>query len=205
MPSVSTPAEPLRVVVLVSGSGTNLQALLDAQSDSDPTDPMGYAVVAVGAHRAGTRGEERAAAHVHRDEVGDLLHFASREEWDRALLDQVRAHTPDLVVLAGFMKLIGPDLLREFPTVNSHPALLPSFPGAHGVRDALAHGVAVTGCTIFWVDEGVDTGTIIDQRAVRVEAGDTEETLHERIKVEERVMFVETVRALAADRTSWLT
>lgn len=198
-------AGPLRVVVLVSGSGTNLQALLDAQSNADPADPSGYAVVAVGADRPGTGGEERAIARGIPTFTVRLGDFPSREEWDRALLENVSAHTPHLVVLAGFMKLIGPDLLRAHPTVNSHPALLPSFPGAHGVRDALAHGVKVTGCTIFWVDEGVDTGAIIDQRAVRVEDGDTEETLHERIKVEERVMFVETVRGLAADRTSWLT
>ena len=202
---MSTPAQPLRVVVLVSGSGTNLQALLDAQVSADLPDPSGYAVVAVGADRPGTGAEDRARARGIPTFTVRLSDFPSREEWDRALLENVSAHTPDLVVLAGFMKLIGPDLIREHPTVNSHPALLPSFPGAHGVRDALAHGVKVTGCTIFWVDDGVDTGAIIAQRAVRVVEGDTEEILHERIKVEERLMFVETVRALAADRRSWLT
>lgn len=203
--STATPAEPLRVVVLVSGTGTNLQALLDAQGASDPTGQKGYAVVAVGADRPGTGGQERAAARGIPTFTVRLADYPTREEWDRALLENVSAHTPDLVVLAGFMKLIGPEFLRTHPTINSHPALLPSFPGAHGVRDALAHGVKVTGCTIFWVDNGVDTGAIIDQRAVRVAAGDTEETLHERIKVEERVMFVETVRGLAADRAAWLT
>jgi phosphoribosylglycinamide formyltransferase-1 len=100
------------------------------------------------------------------------------------------------------MKVLGPAVLGAHRVVNTHPALLPSFPGAHGVRDAMAHGVKVTGCTCHWVDAGVDTGPIIDQRAVRVEAGDTVETLHERIKVVEREMLVEVVRALAADR-SW--
>ena len=192
---MSDTSAPLRVVVLVSGSGTTLQALLDAGTPSE----TGYAVVAVGADRPGTGGQERARARglpTFVVRVGDL---PSREDWDLALTEEVAAHAPDLVVSAGFMKVLGPRFLERHRTINTHPALLPSFPGTHGVRDALAHGVAVTGCTCHWVDAGVDTGPIIDQRAVRVEAGDTEETLHERIKVAERAMLVEVVRSLAAE------
>ena len=195
-------AAPLRVLVLVSGTGTNLQALLAAQA-GQPDDPSGYAVVAVGADRPDTGGEQRARARGIPTFTVRLADHASRAEWDRALLAEVSSHTPDLVVLAGFMKLVGTEFLARHRTINSHPALLPSFPGAHGVRDALAHGVRVSGCTLFWVDDGVDTGAIIDQRAVVVESGDTEESLHERIKVVERAMLVEAVRALAADRASW--
>lgn len=194
--TAGSPRSPLRVVVLVSGSGTTLQALLDAGSPSE----SGFAVVAVGADRPRTGGEERARARgiptfVLR--VGDL---PTREEWDRTLTEEVAAHTPDLVVSAGFMKVLGPRFLERHETINTHPALLPSFPGTHGVRDALAHGVVITGCTCHWVDAGVDTGPIIDQRAVRVEPGDTEATLHERIKVVEREMLVAVVRRLAAER-----
>ena len=122
--------------------------------------------------------------------------------WDEALARLISDAVPDLVVSAGFMKVLGPTVLARHRVINTHPALLPSFPGAHGVRDAMAHGVRVTGCTCHWVDAGVDTGAIIDQRAVRVEDDDTVETLHERIKVLERDMLVEVVRSLAADR-SW--
>ena len=192
--------DPLRVVVLVSGSGTNLQALLDA----GPPEHTGYAVVAVGADRPETGGEARARARGIPTFVVRLSDFPSRPEWDRALTDEVAAHTPDLVVSAGFMKVLGERFLAANRVINTHPALLPSFPGRHGVRDALAHGVKVTGCTCHWVDAGVDTGPILDQRAVLVLAGDTQESLHERIKVVEREMLVQAVGRLAADRGSWL-
>jgi phosphoribosylglycinamide formyltransferase-1 len=192
----STPPRPLRVVVLVSGSGTTLQALLDA----GPPERTGYAVVAVGADRPGTGGESRARDRGVPTFVVRVADHPTRAEWDARLTQEVAAHTPDLVVSAGFMKVLGTRFLERFPTINTHPALLPSFPGTHGVRDALAHGVKVTGCTCHWVDGGVDTGPIIDQRAVPVEPGDTEESLHERIKVAERVMLVDVVRALAGDR-----
>lgn len=191
--------EPLRLVVLVSGSGTNLQALLDA----GPPEQTGYAVVAVGADRTGTGGLERATARGIPTFVVAVGDHPSRQEWDETLTEQVRAHTPDLVVSAGFMKVLGRSFLAAHRVINTHPALLPSFPGTHGVRDALAHGVKVTGCTCHWVDAGVDTGPVIDQRAVRVEEADTEASLHERIKVEERAMLVDVIRALAADRR-WL-
>lgn len=198
--SAESSAIPLRVVVLVSGSGTNLQALLDA----GPPEQIGYAVVAVGADRPSTGGQERARARGIPTFVVRTADFPTRPEWDRALTEEVAAHTPDLVVSAGFMKVLGAHFLAAHRVINTHPALLPSFPGTHGVRDALAAGVKVSGCTCHWVDAGVDTGPIVDQRAVLVQAGDTEETLHERIKVAERVMLVEALVRLAADRTAWL-
>lgn len=186
----------LRLLVLVSGSGTLLQALLDAEASGE----LAAEVVAVGSDRAGIEGLARAERAGIPSFVVRVPDFASRADWDAALAQACAGYEPDLVVSAGFMKLCGPAFLERFAGrfVNTHPALLPSFPGAHGVRDALAHGVKVTGCTIFEVDAGVDTGRIIDQVAVRVEPGDTEESLHERIKVAERRLLVDTVNALAA-------
>lgn len=186
---------PLRLAVLVSGSGTNLQAVLDA--GDAPLE-----VVVVGADRDGTRGVERAQEHGIPTFVCRVPDHDTRGDWDAALARLVAAHEPDLVVSAGFMKVLGPAFLDAFRVVNTHPALLPSFPGAHGVRDALAHGVKVTGCTCHWVDAGVDTGSIIDQRAVRVEDGDDAASLHERIKEQERGMLVDVLTRLAQDR-SW--
>ena len=189
---------PLRLVVLVSGSGSNLQALIDAAAE--PGAP--FRVVAVGADRDGTLGLERAVGNGIPTFVCRVPDYTTRADWDEALARLISDAVPDLVVSAGFMKVLGPTVLARHRVINTHPALLPSFPGAHGVRDAMAHGVRVTGCTCHWVDAGVDTGAIIDQRAVRVEDDDTVESLHERIKVLERDMLVEVVRALAADR-SW--
>lgn len=189
--------EPLRLVVLVSGSGSNLQALIDAAAD--PGAP--FRVVAVGADRDGTLGLERAVGNGIPTFVCRVPDYTTRADWDDALARLISDAAPDLVVSAGFMKVLGPTVLARHRVINTHPALLPSFPGAHGVRDAMAHGVRVTGCTCHWVDAGVDTGAIIDQRAVRVEDDDTVESLHERIKVLERDMLVEVVRALAQHRT----
>jgi phosphoribosylglycinamide formyltransferase-1 len=188
------PAARLRVVVLVSGSGTNLQALIDAASDPG----FGVDIVAVGADRGRIEGLARAERHGIPTFIVRAPEFPTRADWDHALAAAITAHAPDLVVSAGFMKILGPAVLGAHRVLNTHPALLPSFPGAHGVRDALAHGVKVTGCTCHWVDAGVDTGPIIDQRAVRVQDGDTEESLHERIKVQERAMLVEVLARLAA-------
>lgn len=190
---------PARLVVLVSGGGTNLQALLDAC-----TDPAyGAEVVAVGADRTGIAGLDRATAagvetFVHR--VGD---FASREDWDAELARSVASYGPDVVVLAGFMKLVGAAFLAAHGgrVVNTHPALSPSFPGMSGPADALAYGVKVTGATLFVVDAGVDTGVIVAQTVVPVEDDDTVETLHERIKVAERSMLVDAVGRMA--REGW--
>ena len=186
-----------RLVVLVSGSGTNLQALLDACADP----AYGATVVAVGADRDGIEGlarAERVGVPTFVARVGD---FGSREEWDAAVAEQVAAYEPDLVVLAGFMKLVGSAFLAAFGgrTVNTHPALSPSFPGMHGPRDALEYGVKVTGCTLFVVDEGVDTGVILAQSTVPVEDDDDVESLHERIKVAERGMLVDTVGRMARE------
>lgn len=188
---------PARLVVLVSGTGTNLQALLDA------CDEPGYgaSVVAVGADRSGTGGVERARSEgVPTFELA-VQAFSTREEWDAALTAKVSAFEPDLVVSAGFLKLVGASFLGRFGGrfVNTHNALLPSFPGIHGPRDALDHGVRITGATLFVVDEGVDTGAIVEQVAVRVEDGDDTETLTERIKAAERVMLVEQVGRLARE------
>ncbi|MEU2107401.1 phosphoribosylglycinamide formyltransferase [Streptomyces sp. NPDC019507] len=186
-----------RLVVLVSGSGTNFQALLDAISD----DPEGFGarIVAVGADRDGIAGLERARAAGIPTFVCKVGDHATREEWDRALTGATAAYEPDLVVSAGFMKIVGKDFLARFGGrfVNTHPALLPSFPGAHGVRDALAYGVKVTGCTVHFVDDGVDTGPIIAQGVVEVRNEDDEAALHERIKEVERQLLVEVVGRLA--------
>ncbi len=182
-----------RVVVLVSGSGTLLQALLDAD--------LPARVVAVGADRTGIAGLERAERAGVPTFTVRTRDYADRAEWDAALADAVAAHEPDLVVSAGFMKILGPAFLARFGgrVVNTHPALLPAFPGAHAVADALAHGVKVTGSTVHLVDGGVDTGPIIAQEAVEVAPGDDEAALHERIKVVERRLLVDVVAAMARD------
>jgi phosphoribosylglycinamide formyltransferase-1 len=185
-------AVPARVVVLVSGSGTLLQALLDA-----PDLPA--RVVAVGADRAGIEGLARAGRAGIPTFTVRVRDHPDRAAWDAALAKAVAEHRPDLVVSAGFMKILGPGFLAGIgaPMINTHPALLPSFPGTHGVADALAYGVKVTGATVHLVDEGMDTGPVLAQAAVPVEPGDTAETLHERIKIEERRLLVGTVAALA--------
>ncbi len=197
MPIPSSEAAPARLVVLVSGSGTNLQALLDATADPG----YGAEVVAVGADRDAIEGLARAEragvpTFVHRVKDHD-----DREAWDLTMSRAVAEHDPDLVVLAGFMKLVGAEFLAEFGgrLVNTHPALSPSFPGMHGPADALEYGVKVTGCTLFFVDEGVDTGPIVAQSSVPVADDDTAETLHDRIKIAERTMLVDTIGSMARD------
>ncbi|HZZ48887.1 MAG TPA: phosphoribosylglycinamide formyltransferase [Pseudonocardia sp.] len=186
---------PARIVVLVSGSGTLLQALLDASAAPDyPAQ-----VVAVGADRADIEGLRRGrSAGVPVFSVS-LKDYADRDSWNEALTKAVAEHRPDLVVSAGFMKVLSSAFLSQVgaPVVNTHPALLPAFAGAHAVRDALAYGVKVTGCTVHLVDAGVDTGPVVAQRAVDVRAGDDEESLHERIKIEERRLLVDSVAELA--------
>jgi phosphoribosylglycinamide formyltransferase-1 len=183
--------------VLVSGEGTNLQALLDASEDPS----YGATVVAVGADRDGIGGLVRADKAGVPTFVRKVGQFTSRGHWDSTLTDTVAAFEPDLVVLAGFMKLVGPEFLGRFAgrVVNTHPALCPSFPGTTGPADALAYGVKVTGATLFVVDEGVDTGPIVAQTVVPVEDDDDVESLHERIKVAERKMLVDTVGRIARE------
>ncbi|MET7279079.1 phosphoribosylglycinamide formyltransferase [Kribbella sp. NPDC005582] len=197
-PVAPTP-EPARLVVLVSGSGSNLQALLDAGADP----AYGARVVAVGADRDGTVGLERAEAAGVPTFVHKVKDHAERSDWDKALTASVAQYKPDLVVSAGFLKLVGDDFLAAFGDryINTHNALLPAFPGIHGPRDALAYGVKVAGATLFFVDGGVDTGPIIAQVVVPVEDDDTEETLTERIKEVERRQLVEWVGRLV--RQGW--
>ncbi|MEI5672066.1 MULTISPECIES: phosphoribosylglycinamide formyltransferase [Nocardioides] len=195
MPPV--PDEPAAIVVLVSGSGTNLQALIEACRDP----AYGARVVAVGADRDGIEALARAERAGIPTFVLKVADFGTREEWDAAMAGAVAAWDPDLIVSAGFMKLAGPTFLALYggKYVNSHPALLPAFPGMHGAEDALSYGVKITGATLFVVDPGVDTGPIIAQTAVPVEDYDTVETLHERIKVAERTMLVETLGRMARE------
>jgi phosphoribosylglycinamide formyltransferase-1 len=182
---------PARLVVLVSGTGTNLQALLDAARDPS----YGAVVVGVGADRPGTLAQRRAEDAGVPAFVIETKDYATRADWDRALADAVAGFEPDLVVSAGFLKLVGAAFLERFGGrfVNTHNALLPSFPGIHGPRDALAYGVKITGATLFVVDEGVDTGVVVEQVAVRVDDEDDEESLTERIKTAERAMLVDCV------------
>ena len=187
----------MRIVVLVSGTGSNLQAVIDAVTEGR----LDVEIAAVGADRPGTYGVERSAAAGIPTFVVELSDFESRADWDVALTEHAAKFDPDLVVLAGFMKLVGPAFLERFGgrTVNTHPSLLPSFPGAHGPRDALAHGVKLTGATLFIVDDGLDEGPIVAQVAVPVEPGDDVESLHERIKVAERDMLTDWVSRLARE------
>jgi phosphoribosylglycinamide formyltransferase-1 len=188
---------PARLAVLVSGTGTNLQALLDACADP----AYGAAVVVVGADRPGTLAVKRAQdAGISTFDL-QVTDFADREDWDRALTEALAAYEPDLVVLAGFMKLAGASFLGRFRgrIVNTHPALLPAFPGMHGPRDAIDHGVKVSGATLIVVDEGIDTGPIVAQTVVQVADDDTADSLHERIKTAERHMLVDTVGRMVRD------
>jgi len=188
-----------RLVVLISGSGTLLQALIDACADPE----YGAKIMAVGSDRPGIQGLQRAMHANIPTFVESLQDHASRADWDRALTQDVAAYQPDLVISAGFMKLVGPEFLARFEgrMINTHPTLLPSFPGTHGPRDALAYGVKITGATVFLVDAGIDSGVILDQRAVPVADDDTVETLHERIKVAERELLVAITHQLVT--RSW--
>jgi phosphoribosylglycinamide formyltransferase 1 len=199
VPHRPAPTAPARLAVLVSGTGTNLEALL--QACADPS--YGATVVVVGADRDGIRALDVAAAADVPTFVERVEDHPTRAEWDDALTGRLARHEPDLVISAGFLKLVGPVFLARFCDryVNTHNALLPAFPGIHGPRDALAYGVKVAGATLFFVDEGVDTGPIIAQVAVPVEDGDTEESLTERIKAAERRQLVEWVGKLV--RAGW--
>lgn len=188
-------------MVLVSGSGTNLQALLDACADP----AYGAQVVAVGADRAGTGGLERAEQAGLPTFICGVGDFATREDWDAALTAACAVHEPELVISAGFLKLVGPAFLGAYQGryLNTHNALLPAFPGMHAPRDALDHGVKVAGATLFFVDEGVDTGPIVAQVALPVLDEDTEQSLTERIKAAERRQLVHYVGRLV--REGWTT
>lgn len=181
-----------RILVLASGSGTLLQALLD--------DELGALVVAVGSDVPDAPALARAHARGVPTFTCDPRTYPDRVAWNVALLAQVDAHRPDLIVSAGFMRIIGAPLLGAYPgrIINTHPAYLPEFPGAHAVRDALAAGVAQTGCTVHVVDEGIDTGPVLVQERVPIVAGDDEAALHERIKIVERRLLIATVTDLVS-------
>lgn len=193
---MTSDAPPASIVVLISGAGTTMSAILEASE----SDGYGARIAAVISDRPSAPGLDIARAAGVPTSVIPLADYPSREEWNRDIVTAIDAYSPDLVVLAGFMKILAPATVAHFAgrIINTHPALLPSFPGAHGVRDALAHGVKVTGCTVIFVDEGVDTGPIIAQEVVEVTPNDTEETLHERIKTVERALVVNTIHALVA-------
>ena len=189
----------MRIVVLVSGTGSNLQAVIDTIAAGH----LAVEIAAVGADRPGTLGIERSSAAGLETFVVSFKDFENRSDWDAALLAAVSYYQPDYVVSSGFMRIVAPGFIDAFPGryINTHPALLPSFPGAHAVRDALAYGVKVSGCTVHFADAGMDTGPIIAQTAVAVEDGDTEETLHERIKVAERELLIKVLARLAQDQS----
>lgn len=186
----------MRIAVMVSGSGTNLQSILDSVAAGD----LNTTVLAVGADKP-CLGIERAEAAGIETFLVEPASYDTREAWNRALEEKIASYGADYIIFAGFMRIVDAQLVDRFKNriINTHPALLPSFPGAHGVRDALAHGVKVTGTTVHLVDSGVDTGPILAQAAVDVLDDDTEETLHERIKVKERVLLVKTIARLAQD------
>lgn len=185
---------PARLVLLASGSGTLLQSVLDAAGSG----ALSCEIVAVGSDvpdAAALDRARRAGAATFVVSPGD---FPDRNEWNAALLEQLASLAPDWIVCAGFMRILGAEIVDAFPgrIVNTHPALLPSFPGAHGVRDALDYGVKVTGCTVHLIDHGVDTGPILAQRGVEIRPGDDEASLHERIKTVERELLVQTLAGL---------
>jgi formyltetrahydrofolate-dependent phosphoribosylglycinamide formyltransferase len=182
-----------RIVVLASGSGTTVQAVLD--------DPLLRPLVVA----AGT--DVPACAAMQRARDAGVATFAvalrdhpDREAWNDALSEAIAAHDPDLVVLAGFMRILGPKLVTRFRIVNTHPALLPAFPGAHAIRDALAAGATTTGVTVHWVDEGVDTGPVIAQTSVEVRPDDDEASLRARIQAAEKPLYVHAIRELTSER-----
>jgi phosphoribosylglycinamide formyltransferase-1 len=193
------PSAPARLVVLASGTGTLLATLLEASVGNYPAR-----VVAVGADRDCRAVEIATVASVptYTVRLGD---YPDRDAWDSAMTEATAAHEPDLVVSAGFMKILGSQFLSRFPgrVVNTHPALLPAFPGAHAVPAALAYGVKITGCTVHLVDAGTDTGPILAQQPVQVFDDDDEATLHERIKVVERRLLVDVLDALATRGVTW--
>lgn len=186
----------MRIVALVSGTGSNLQAVIDAVNDQS----LDIEIAAVGADKHGTYGVERSAAAGIDTFVVNFKDFADRGDWNHALTQKCLSYEPDYVVSSGFMRIVGEEFIAAFDGtyINTHPALLPSFPGAHGVRDALAYGVKVTGCTVHIADAGVDTGPILMQEAVAIHPDDSEESLHERIKVVERRLLIATLAELAA-------
>ena len=192
---------PARLVVLASGAGTTLQAILDASRAPD----FPARVVAVGTDRPDTVAAQRARQSGVPAWTVSLAEQVDRSAFDSAVAEHIAAAEPDLVVLAGYMKVLGPAVVRRFRIVNTHPSLLPAFPGAHAIRDALAYGVKVSGCTVHEVDEGVDTGPILAQAAVPVVPGDDESSLRARIQATERVLYLQTIRDLCSEMSAGMS
>ena len=192
------PERRLPVAVLVSGSGSNLQAIIDAAD----APSYGAEIVAVISDRPGVRAPERAATAGIPSEVVAWKDFDNRAAFSAAICDAADAYGADALILAGFMRILAPNAIARFPNriLNTHPALLPAFPGAHAVPEAIAHGVKLTGVTIHFVDEEVDHGPIIRQVAVAIESGDTEATLQARIQAEEHRVYPEVIDAFARGR-----
>jgi formyltetrahydrofolate-dependent phosphoribosylglycinamide formyltransferase len=183
---------PARIVVLASGSGTTLQAVLD-----DPV--LRPLVVAAGTDVPDCPAMQRAVqAGIDTFAVAVRDH-PDRDAWNQALADEIGKREPTLVALAGFMRILAPSVVTRFRIVNTHPALLPAFPGAHALRDALAAGATTTGVTVHWVDEGVDTGPVLAQVAVPIEAGDDEDSLRARVQAAERPLYVQTIKTLVQE------
>ena len=174
----------MKLLLLASGTGSLAQAVIDA----------GFEIASVVSDVPGAQVLDRAEAANIATKVIPLR--KPREEWDQELISYVQSVSPDLVVSVGFMRILSSEFVSKFKVINSHPALLPNFPGAHAVKDALAAGATQTGCTVHWVDAGVDTGKVISQVKVAIEPGDDESTLHERIKIVERELIVQTLRDL---------
>lgn len=181
-----------RLVVLASGSGSTLQAILDAAA----TEDFPATVVAAGTDRPGCLAMQRAEAAGVETFAVPFADYPDRSAWDAALVEAIDKYRPDLVALAGFMRLLAAETVARFPMVNTHPSLLPAFPGAHAVADALAYGVRVSGVTVHRVDAGLDSGPILAQAAVEVLAEDTVDSLRERIQAVEKPLYVETIRQL---------
>ncbi|CAN2217007.1 PurN Folate-dependent phosphoribosylglycinamide formyltransferase PurN [Candidatus Nanopelagicaceae bacterium] len=179
-----------RIVILASGSGSITQAIIDAQQKGE----LKVEIVCVISDQLGAKVLDRALSADIPSKV--IAMTVNRADWDQQMIAALTDLQPDLVVSAGFMRILSPECVSKFKIVNSHPALLPLFPGAHAVRDALAAGATTTGTTIHWVDSGVDTGQIIAQEAVEITGADTEESLHERIKIIERRLYVATLQQL---------
>jgi phosphoribosylglycinamide formyltransferase-1 len=179
-----------RIVILASGSGSIAQAIIDAQQKGD----LNVEIACVISDQASAKVLDRAKSAGIPSKV--IAMSANRMDWDLQIISALTELQPDLVVSAGFMRILSAECVTKFKTVNSHPALLPLFPGAHAVRDALAAGATKTGTTIHWVDAGVDTGAIIAQEEVEITPSDTEESLHERIKIVERRLYVATLKQL---------
>ena len=181
-----------RIDLLASGSGTLVQAVIDAVKIGS----LDLEIVRIISDRP-AQVLQRASENNIESSLLDYSHFTSREEWGIELEEIIRSDDVELVVSLGFMRILPKDIVEKFPIINTHPALLPSFPGAHAVRDALTAGVLETGTTVHWVDAGVDTGKVISQVRIAVEPGDTEDLLHERIKIQERSLIVETLKQFA--------